>query len=245
MPRLLLRFNAAVIKEIPVDKTSLTVGRKPDNDIVIDNPAVSGHHCRIVLQGETYFVEDLESTNGTLVNEKRIMRAGLHHNDVVQIAKHSLLFVEDQAPADAPPPAEAKAPEPDATMQMPPEKLEALAKASSSGGTVGPEKKEKLGALRVLKGMVDAAEYELKGLSTYIGKSDRVQIPIKGGGLFGSAPEVAASIHRKPEGYVLVAVKEGYPTINGQSVTGQTALKDGDIIECGGTALQFFLKDPA
>src|ERR1700691_5968715 len=95
MPKLLLKFNAAVIKEIPFTKDALTVGRKPDNDIVIDNPAISGHHCKIVHQGGTYFVEDLESTNGTFVNEKRIKTAGLHHNDIVGIAKHSLVFVED------------------------------------------------------------------------------------------------------------------------------------------------------
>jgi len=82
----------------------------------------------------------------------------------------------------------------------------------------------------------------LKGLSTYIGKSDRVQVQIKGSGLFGSAPEVAASIHRKPDGFVLSAVKNGYPVVNGASVSGQVPIKDGDIIECGGTTLQFFFK---
>ncbi|OGS27754.1 MAG: hypothetical protein A3J82_06750 [Elusimicrobia bacterium RIFOXYA2_FULL_69_6] len=80
-------------------------------------------------------------------------------------------------------------------------------------------------------------------MSTYIGKSDRAQVPIKGSGLFGSAPDVAASIHRKPEGYVLVAVEDGYPTINGTAVSGSVPLKDGDLIECGGTTMQFGLKD--
>ena len=102
---------------------------------------------------------------------------------------------------------------------------------------------DKLGGVRVLKGVVTEPEFELKGLSTYIGKSDRVQIQIKGSGLFGGAPEVAASIHRKPEGYVLLAVADGYPSVNGNSVSGQIELKDGDIIECGATTLQFYLKD--
>ena len=69
-----------------------------------------------------------------------------------------------------------------------------------------------------------------------------MQVPIEGTGFFGSAPEVAASIHRKPEGYFLMAVKQGYPVVNGKEVTGQVQLKDGDIIECGGTTLQFYLK---
>src|SRR5579859_6241192 len=103
MPKLLLKFNAAVIKEIPFDKDSLSVGRKSDNDIVVDNPAISGHHCRIMKEGASFFVEDLESTNGTYVNEKRVQKAPLRHNDVIGIAKHALVFVaEPAAAADSP-----------------------------------------------------------------------------------------------------------------------------------------------
>src|SRR5262245_23894715 len=132
MPKLLLKFNAAVIKEIPITKDTLTVGRKPDNDIVIDNPAISSRHCKISLQGGAYFIEDLESTNGTYVNEKRIKKAGLHNNDVVGLAKHALVFVED---ASAPPPAAPveKKPEGDATMVLTPQKqAEMVAQASAS-----------------------------------------------------------------------------------------------------------------
>ena len=232
MPKLLLKFNAAVIKELLIEKPTMTVGRKPDNDIVIDNPAISGHHCQIVKKGDTYYVEDLESTNGTFVNEKRIMKAGLHHNDVVGLARHSLVFIEDN-------PVEAGGGAGDETMVMSPKKLDEAVKASSGGG----DGKEKVGSLKVLKGGVTEPEFELKGLSTYIGKSDRVQIPIKGSGLFGRAPEVAASIHRKPEGFILMAVEDGYPIVNGKNISGQIALNDGDIIECGGTTLQFFIKE--
>jgi pSer/pThr/pTyr-binding forkhead associated (FHA) protein len=237
MPKLLLKFNAAVIREVPLDKPTLMVGRKQDNDIVIDNPAVSAHHCKILLAGETYYVEDLDSTNGTFVNEKRVMKVGLHHNDVVGIAKHALVFIEEkpQAPA-APAPAQPAA---EKTTILSPEEQQRLAQA---GAGQAQKEGQKTGTLRVLKGVVEQSEYELKGLSTYIGKSDRVQIPIKGSGFFGSAPEVAASIHRKPDGFVLVAVKPGYPVVNGQKVEGQTALKNGDIIEVGATTLQFFLK---
>lgn len=237
MPKLLLKFNAAVIKEVPFDKDSISVGRKPDNDVVIDNPAISGHHCKISKQGGTCFVEDLESTNGTFVNEKRIKKAGLHHNDVVGLAKHSLVFLEE-APSPAPVPA---APEPagDATMVITPQKQAELV----ANATASAKPASKAGWLRVLKGLVGSAEYELKGMSTYIGKSDRVQIQIKGAGLFGSAPEVAASIHRKPEGFVLVAVTDGYPSVNGNKVYGSVVLKEGDILECGATAIQFELRD--
>lgn len=244
MPKLLLKFNGAVIKEYELNKPSFMVGRKPDNDVVIDNPAVSSHHCKITLQGDTYYVEDLESTNGTYINEKRVMKAGLHHNDVVGLAtKHAIVYIEDrpaQMPAkqtqDKPPAAEK-------TVMLSPEKQEEMAKAATSAARSGQP--DKIGGLHILKGVVDQQEYVLKGLSTYIGKSDRVQIPIQGSGIFNSAPEVAASIHRKPEGYVLVAVKDGYPVVNGSKVAGQVLLRDGDIIDCGATTMQFYLKDLA
>lgn len=238
MPKLLLKFNAAVIKEIPWDKDALTIGRKPDNDIVIDNPAISGHHCKLVKQGSGFFVEDLESTNGTFLNEKRVKTSGLKHNDVVGLAKHALVFVDDNPPPEAP----SAKPEPagDSTMVLTPQKQAELAAATAAASK--PEGAQKTGWLRVLKGVVDASEVELKGMSTYIGKSDRVQIQIKGSGLFGSAPEVAASIHRKPEGYVLVAVADGYPVVNGNKVSGSVVLGEGDLIDCGATTMQFELR---
>ena len=239
MPKLLLKFNAAVIKEVAMEKESISIGRKPDNDIVIDNPAISGHHCKLTLEGGGYYVEDLESTNGTFVNEKRIKKSGLHHNDVVGLAKHAVVFLnEAELAADA-----APAPSSDATMVLTPQKQAELVAASSAASK--PAGAERSAWLRVIKGAVDAGEYELKGMSTYIGKSDRVQVQIKGSGLFGSAPEVAASVHRKPEGYMLVAVTEGYPVVNGAKVAGSVVLKEGDMIDCGSTTMVFELRDPS
>lgn len=236
MPKLLLKFNAAVIQEISLDgKSSLAVGRKPDNDVVIDNPAVSGHHCKITLEGGKFFVEDLDSTNGTYVNQKRVKKSGLRHNDQVGIAKHLLVFIDDS-------PVEEHAPPADATMVIPAQKQQEIL-ASASAAAAKEDAGAKTGMLRVLKGVVGSVnEFELKGMSTYIGKSDRVHIQIKGAGLFGSAPEVAASIHRRPEGYILMAVEDGYPLVNGAKVSGSVVLKDGDLIDCGGTTMQFILR---
>ena len=72
MPKLMLKFEAAFIKEIKLDKPAFTLGRKPDNDIVLDNAAVSGHHAKMYESGGTWFVEDLNSTNGTFVNNQRV-----------------------------------------------------------------------------------------------------------------------------------------------------------------------------
>jgi hypothetical protein len=151
------------------------------------------------------------------------------------VAKHALVFIAD-APVETAAPSAA--PSGDATMMIAPQKQAEMNAASASSAA-----KARSGWLRVLKGVVGAPEYELKGMSTYIGKSDRVHIPIKGSGLFGSAPEVAASVHRKLEGYVLVAVTDGYPTVNGTKVSGSVVLNEGDLIVCGATTMQFELRD--
>jgi hypothetical protein len=168
-----------------------------------------------------------------------VQTAGLHHNDVVGVAKHSLVFVSDVAPEVErllPP-----SPPADATTIPSYERQQEMASSSAEAGMIGEG--ELAGFLRVLKGAADGiSEYPLKGMSTYIGKSDRVQVPIRGTGLFGSAPEVAASVHRKAEGFLLVAVADGYPIVNGAKVSGSVLLKDGDLIECGATMMQFELR---
>ena len=142
------------------------------------------------MKGDTYYVEDLESTNGTFVNEKRIVKSGLHDQDVIGVAKHALVFIDDRVK-----PEEAGGG--DKTMVLTPDKQQAMAKAVVAANA--PQKAEAGGWLRVLKGVVGAPEYELKGSSSYIGKSDRVQIPIADGGCL-TAPRRSLPIHRKTEG---------------------------------------------
>ena len=241
MPKFLLQYEGAVLKEIPITKSDITVGRKPDNDIVIDNPTVSGHHCRITVVEDTFIVEDLNSSNGVFLNAKKIMKSGLKNNDVIGIAKHALKFIDERAPKESPPPPapipvdDSDIDNPDATMMISPQKQQEMAAAS----TIAAQKKPAV--VRIIKGVVGPPEYELKGSSTYIGKSNRVQIRIKGTGLFGSAPENAAMIANKAEGYFLVPIKEGYSKLklNGRTVSGKEQLKHGDIIEVGGTTLVF------
>jgi len=232
MPKFLLKYEGAVIKEIPITKEDMTVGRKPDNDIVIDNPTVSAHHCKITFVGDTYFVEDLNSSNGVFLNAKKIMKSGLKHNDVIGIAKHALKFVDENAVEPTTP--TLVVPEaPDATMMISPEKQQEIAAASALAAQKKPA------VVRVVKGVIDQPEYELKASSTYIGKSNRVQIRIKGTGLFGAAPENAAMIANRAEGYFIVPIKEGYAKLNGKAVLGKEQLRDGDIINVGGTTLVF------
>lgn len=238
MPKLILKFEAAVLKEVPFIASVLTVGRKLDNDLVIDHPAVSGHHCKIMLQGDTYFVEDLSSTNGTLVNGKKIIKAGLHHQDNIGVAKHTLVFIDERAisaevSAQAFEAGERQSPSPAPVETALPDHLETVSSPPLSALEMG-----KIAGLRVTEGVVDQLEYTLTESSTYIGKSERVTIKIKG----LMAPEVAAMVARKSNGYFLVAIKDKYPRVNGIPLEGERLLHEGDIIEVGGTKMQFFLK---
>ncbi len=215
MPKLMLKFEAAFIREIPLDKPSFTLGRKPDNDIVLDNAAVSGHHCRISQSGGTWFVEDLNSTNGTFVNGKKTLKAGLKAGDTVTIVKYSLIYAENEAPA------QAQIPLPQQKEKVPQGRLEV---------TENPADERK--------------DFTLNALSTYIGKSAQAAIPYKSGGLFGGGPELAVVITMRPESYYLNPIKEGYAKYNGNPLTEKVALKDDDVIEVGSTRFRFFLKKP-
>jgi len=225
MPKLLLKFEASVIKEIKLDKSGFTVGRKPDNDIVLENATVSGYHCKLYEAGGTWFAEDLNSTNGTFVNGKKVLKAGLHNNDSVGIVKYSLLFVEDASEQNTPGGDDYPAPQTGPEPELPPQK------ARVQGG------------LEVLEGACEGkTEYELTDLSTYIGKNSQANIQYQGSGIFKTGPAVAMVITMRPEGYYLVPIKEGYARHNGNPLNEKILLQDDDIIEAGVSKFRFFIK---
>ena len=98
MARLILSLDNQVLAEYNMTKERYTVGRLPDNDVRIDNPAVSGHHSLIINILNDSFLEDLNSTNGTYVNGKLIKKHALQHGDVITIGHHQLRFSDQQAP---------------------------------------------------------------------------------------------------------------------------------------------------
>src|SRR3954465_4937783 len=100
MARLVLSLDSQVMAEYNMNKERYTIGRLPDNDIRIDNPAVSGHHSLIINILNASFLEDLNSTNGTYVNGKLIKKHALQHGDVVTVGHHQLRFVEDDEAQD-------------------------------------------------------------------------------------------------------------------------------------------------
>lgn len=92
MSKLILKFQGVFIKEYNLDKLSLTIGRKEDNDIMIDHMAVSGHHARVDKKEDSFTITDLNSTNGTFINGKKITEAALRPNDWITIGKHIFYF---------------------------------------------------------------------------------------------------------------------------------------------------------
>src|SRR3982751_81671 len=101
MAKLILSMDGLVLKEIPLTKERTTLGRKPHNDIQIDNLAVSGEHAVIVTILNDSFLEDLGSTNGTVVNGNPVKKHFLQNNDVIELGKYKLKFIGDAAPAAA------------------------------------------------------------------------------------------------------------------------------------------------
>src|SRR3954468_9500624 len=99
MAKLILSMDGLVLKEIPLAKERTTIGRKPHNDIQIDNLAVSGEHAVIVTILNDSFLEDLGSTNGTVVNGNPVKKHFLQNNDVIELGKYKLKFVAEAAPA--------------------------------------------------------------------------------------------------------------------------------------------------
>lgn len=234
MPKIIVKFNEAVIREVPLDREQFTIGRKPDNDVVIDNPAVSGHHAKLSRVQAVYFLEDLGSTNGTFVNEKKIDKRQLKDGDRVTIGKH-VLFYEDEAKGLALPTAQAA--DTDKTMILDTQKQRELLKAEQ---TIQPKPKERIGVLQVLSGGTDKKEYQLTGRIVLIGSQDGSTVKLTG----WFAPKVAAMISRRPAGYNISLSEDGKKVlVNGTPIQGRADLKDGDLLEVAGVKMSFLLKD--
>jgi len=129
MAKLILSMDGLVLKEIPLTKERTTIGRKPHNDIQIDNLAVSGEHAVIVTILNDSFLEDLGSTNGTVVNGSPIKKHFLQNNDVIELGKYKLKFVGEAAPA-----ATGEKADFEKTMVLRPSAMKAVAAAGAAAG---------------------------------------------------------------------------------------------------------------
>ncbi len=241
MSRLVLKFENSQLKEVPLGTRPVTIGRAPDNDIQIDNLAVSNYHARVYVEAGSLVVEDLNSLNGSFLNDIRVERAMLKDGDAILIGKHEILV--DQA-HDAADPEDgfrrAPAPRVNETMVLDTRerrKMHELAVAAGERSQLSPDR-VRIPTLSVLRGRTDQKEYRIAGKLTVIGHSPMATVRLRG----WFTPEVAAQINKHEDGYYL-GRGDRIPKINGVSITGLTKLKDGDLIEVGRVRLNFLYRD--
>jgi len=219
MSKLVVSLDGVVIKEVQITKDKTTLGRRPYNDIVIDNLAVSGEHAVLQMVGNDVFIEDLNSTNGTYINGKAVKKQLLTHNDTVEIGKYKIKFLADEGT------------DYEKTMILRPGAQQAAAGAgNSSFGALGaaaptPVPAPTPASIRVLNGAASGREVLLTKVVTTVGKPG-VQV---------------ASITKRPGGYVFAHVEgAARPSVNGVPLAADSVpLRNGDVIELAGTQMQF------
>jgi len=223
--KLILSLNNSVLSEFPLDKERVVLGRKPDNDIQVDNLAVSGQHAAIITILNDSFLEDLESTNGTFINGKLVKKHALKDGDVIQIGKHELKYVNDNASSGDEDDFEK-------TMIIRPgmaSHAAATAKAEEApaepAAASAPTSSEvPVGKIQVLSGPGTGKELALTKALITLGRPG-VQVAV---------------ITRRPQGYFITHVEGSHPVVNEQSIGAQAhALKDNDVIELAGVKMQF------
>jgi pSer/pThr/pTyr-binding forkhead associated (FHA) protein len=214
------------------------IGRRADNTIVIDDPAVSGHHACVYRDGDHEVLKDLESTNGTFVNDKRVRRHTLQDGDVVAIGKHKLVFsdIDGEAPSSADIPS-ALMSNPADTVFLDAKKHQALL-ALLKEVDAEMAAASRTGVLRVVGGAREPVEYRLDAETSIIGKSDEAVLRLRG----WFKPRVAVAIARNSDGYV-ATVMGGKTLINGQRLDRRWRLQDGDQLDVCGLRVEFRLTE--
>ncbi len=243
MASLTLQSDGRALKEYPVGPM-VTIGRLPDNTVVIDHAAVSSHHACIFQNGDHFIVEDLQSTNGTFVNDVRIVRQTLQHGDTVLVGRHKLLFDELGTSEATVGESELATSNREETVFLDAQKHQRLlavvtnaeARAQATEGAAATP--AKLGVLRVQAGRADKSEYLLEGHTSLIGRASWTLVRLKG----WFKPSVAVAITRHQHGYVANLLR-GKMQINREPMNGRCDLKEGDVLEVGGLTLVFGFKE--
>jgi pSer/pThr/pTyr-binding forkhead associated (FHA) protein len=231
MPKMIVSIDGVVIKEVQLTKDRTTLGRRPYNDIVIDNLAVSGEHAVLQLTDDEVFLEDLNSTNGTYVNGKAVKKQLLQNNDTVEIGKYKIKFINEAPgatfektmiikPGMVPP-----MPKPAAGAAAPATAAAAAATPPIAGAVPARTGEPANASIKVLSGAAAGREVPLVKVVTTIGK-----------------PGVAvAAITKRSHGFVVAHVEgSNKPTLNGAAIGPEpVTLKNGDMLELAGTQMQF------
>ena len=257
MAKLILSMDTTMLKEIPLGKERTTIGRKPHNDIQIDNLAISGEHAVVITILNDSFLEDLGSTNGTFVNGQSVKKHFLKNGDTIELGKYRLKYVSEvpqqtssadfektmilrpgaaqHAPAPAPTVAPAATPTVSAPdVSAPADQATPAHMATSPGMAPQPAATAQaaaplpLGAIQILSGGNVGKEMELTKTLTTLGKPG-VQVAV---------------IARRPHGYFITHVEgANFPSVNGKILDTQAhQLDDHDVIELAGVKMEFFIK---
>lgn len=248
MAKLHFLLDGNSLGEFALDKERMTIGRRPSNQIHIDNLAVSGVHAVIVTIGNDSFLEDLNSTNGTLVNGKAIKKYVLQHEDMIEFGKYQLKYINEnhvassgdgfektmmilpqQAPKAAIMPVVENKQQAELSANA---AIEANEQASDDASEAPEETNatlatENIGRLKVLNGASEGRELLLNKTMTTLGKP-------------GSQ---VAVINKRPNGYFITHVGgNNHPVVNGEIIGAQAhALNNQDVIELAGTKMEFHL----
>ena len=220
--KLLVKLHGKGSRHIELSLETFTIGRKTDNALAIEDPAVSGHHAQIVKVQSVYFLEDLKSTNGTAINGKPITRHQLRDADVITIGQHRIVFQENMTASTAAP---ASSVDLDRTMVL-------------RGTDRTPDGPALTAKVLIIAGKTDRLEYPLTKQVNVIGSQDGAAIRLTG----WFAPKSAAMIARRGHSYS-ISPSQGTKSllVNGTDVVGQQDLKDGDQIEVAGVKLMFYV----
>ena len=244
MAKLVLKFEESVLKEVPVNASEVSIGRSPDNGIVIDNPAVSHYHARVFNEEGRLMLQDFGSLNGTFVNGQRVNRAALKAGDTVAIGKHTILVTESREPAafgdwnGGPRPAAPKINE--TVVLDTKQRREFIQQVAAAGENSQPAPtRVKVATLLVRKGRTDQREYTLSDKLTVIGKSKMATVKLKG----WFAPKAAAQVNRREDSTYSIGAADTVPSVNGQPIGHPTDLKSGDVISVAGVELEFVYRD--
>jgi pSer/pThr/pTyr-binding forkhead associated (FHA) protein len=215
MPKLIVSIDGVVIKEVTLAKDRTTLGRRPYNDIVVDNLAISGEHAVLHMIGGDVYLEDLNSTNGTYVNGRAIKKQALEQNDIIEVGKYKVRYMATAGTPETGPATRTVVP-PSPSGPIPLSSAPTV-QAPLGGGTAG------VAVIRVLSGTGAGRELSLQKVVTTIGK-----------------PGVSlAAVTRRLHGYVVAPI-DGGTALNGEPLGSEAvALQDGDVLELGGTRMQF------
>jgi len=272
MAKLILSLEGSMIREVPLDKERIMIGRKPSNEIQIENLAVSGEHACIVTILNDSFLEDMGSTNGTLVNGNPIKKHILQNNDVIEIGKYKLKYVAEAPVAGqgnedfektmilrAPPKAAAAAPAsakpanepaPPPKPSTPPPTPRPVPPAAKPAAPVTPAPVAAAPAPAAVASAAAAPAKPAEGqplaaVQILTGPSAGKELDlVKNLTTLGKPGLQVAVITRRPQGYFITHVEGAkFPVINGKMIDAQAQpLQDHDVVELAGVKMEFFIK---